>query len=97
MEEQKFFTYKGLPLVRNGKQIFYGNMSDETVATLQILSTRKVKDLEVADKIRVFLMLTQTEGVDASEVMKKTCERNGLYEALDVAYIWLSRDKQNAQ
>ena len=97
MAEKEFMTYRVLPLVRKGNQIYYGNMSDETVATLQILSTRKVKDLEVADKIRVFLMLTQTEGVDASEVMKKTCERNGLYEALDVAYIWLSRDKQNAQ
>ena len=70
MAEKEFMTYRGLPLVRKGNQIYYGNMSDETVATLQILSTRKVKDLEVADKIRVFLMLTQTEGVDASEVMK---------------------------
>lgn len=96
MAEKEFMTYRGLPLVRKGNEIYYGNMSDETVATLQILSTRKVKDLEVANKIRVFLMLTQTEGVDASEWIKKTCERNGLYEALDVAYIWLSRDKQNA-
>ncbi|MBD5081074.1 MAG: hypothetical protein HDT44_04840 [Ruminococcaceae bacterium] len=96
MAEKEFMTYRGLPLVRKGNEIYYGNMSDETVATLQILSTRKVKDLEVADKVRVFLTLTQTEGVDASEWIKKRCERNGLYEALDVAYIWLSRDKQNA-
>ena len=53
MEEQKFFTYKGLPLVRNGKQIFYGNMSDETVAMLQIMSTRNVNGLEVADRVMV--------------------------------------------
>ena len=96
MAEQKFFMYKGLPLVRKGKQIYYGNMSDETVATLQIMSTRNVNGLEVADRVKVWLMLTQTEGVDASEVMKKTCERKGLYEALDVAYIWLERDKQGA-
>lgn len=96
MAEQKFFTYKGLPLVRKGKQLYYGNMSDETVATLQIMSTRNVNGLEVADRVKVWLMLTQAEGVDASEVMKKTCERRGLYEALDVAYIWLERDKQGA-
>lgn len=96
MAEQKFFTYKGLPLVRNGKQIYYGNWSDETVATLQVMSTRNVNGLEVADRVKVWLMLTNTEGVDASEVVKKTCERKGLYEALDIAYIWLERDKQGA-
>ena len=92
MEEQKFFTYKGLPLVRNGKQIFYGNMSDETVAMLQIMSTRNVNGLEVADRVKVWLTLTQVDGVDASEIMKKTCERKGLY----IAYIWLEREKQGA-
>lgn len=96
MAENNYLTYKGLPLVRKGKQIYYGNMSDETVATLQIMSTRKVNGLEVADRVKVWLMLTKTEGVDASEVMKKTCERTGLYDALDIAYIWLERDKQGA-
>ena len=91
MAEQKFFTYKGLPLIRKGRQIYYGSMADETVAALQIMSTRKVGDLEVADKVKVFLMLTNTEGVDASETIKKSCVRNGLYDALDVAYVWLSR------
>lgn len=91
MAEQKFFTYKGFPLVRKGKQIYYGNMSDETVAALQIMSTREVNGLQVADRVKVFLMLTDTEGVDASETIKKSCERNGLYDALDIAYVWLSR------
>ena len=91
MAEQKFFTYKGLPLIRKGRQIYYGKWEDETVAALQIMSTRKVGDLEVADRVKVFLMLTDTEGVDASETIKKSCERNGLYDALDVAYVWLSR------
>lgn len=96
MSEQKFFTYKGLPLVRKGKQIYYGNMSDETVATLQIMSTKNINGLEVADRIKVWLTLTQTEGIDAGDTVKKSCERSGLYEALDVAYIWLERDKKNA-
>lgn len=91
MAEQKFFTYKGLPLVRKGNQIYYGNMADETVAALQIMTTRKVGDLEVADRVKVFLMLTDTEGVDASQIFKKSSERKGLYDALDLAYVWLSR------
>lgn len=93
MTEQKFFTYRGLPLVRSGNTIYYGNMSDETVANLQIVSTKNVNGLNVADKIKVWLMLTQTDGVDAGEIVKKSCERSGLYEALDVAYVWLGRDK----
>ena len=91
MAEQKFFTYKGFPLVRKGNQIYYGNMGDEMVAALQIVSTRKVGDLEVADRVKVFLMLTETEGVDPSEIFKKSSERKGLYDALDLAYVWLSR------
>ena len=91
MAEQKFFTYKGLPLVRKGNQLYYGNMGDETVAMLQIMSNRKVGDLEVADRVKVFLMLTDTEGVDPSQMIKKNSEQNGLYAALDLAYVWLSR------
>lgn len=91
MAEQKFFTYKGLPLVRKGNEIYYGNMDDDTVALLQIMSTRKVGDLEVADRVKVFLMLTDTEGVDVSQIFKKSSERKGLYDALDLASVWLSR------
>lgn len=53
MTEQEFFTYKGLPLVRKDNTIYYGNMSDKYVAMLTVLSTHKVKDLEIADKTRV--------------------------------------------
>jgi len=44
----KFLTYKGKPLVRCGKTIYYGNMSDPFVIMLQICSTKKVGELDVA-------------------------------------------------
>ena len=87
---QEFFTYKGLPLVRKDNVIYFGNMSDKFVAMLTILSTRKVKDLEIADKTRVQLMATDPN-VPATEVIAKTSERGSLYEALDVASIWLAK------
>ena len=37
---EQFLTYKGRPLVRGGNTIYYGNMSDEYVCMLQILSTK---------------------------------------------------------
>lgn len=36
---EKFNTYKGYPLVRNGNQIYYGYMSDPFVIFIQILET----------------------------------------------------------
>ena len=38
---EKFFTYKGYPLVRNGNQIYYGYMADPYVIWIQILGTTK--------------------------------------------------------
>ena len=87
---QEFFTYKGLPLVRKDNVIYFGNMSDKFVAMLTILSTRKVQDLEIADKTKVQLMATDPH-VPATEVIAKTSERGSLYEALDVASIWLAK------
>lgn len=90
MAEETFFNYKGYPLVRKGKQIYYGNMSDESVAMLTIMSSHKVNDIEVADKVKVQLMLTAPD-VDASKMILKSSDRTGLYDALDVANIWLTR------
>ena len=91
MTEQEFFTYKGLPLVRKDNTIYYGNMSDKYVAMLTVLSTHKVKDLEIADKTRVQLMSTDPK-TPATEIITKTSERGSRYEALDVASIWLSKN-----
>ena len=42
MSEQKFFTYKDIPLVRNGDTIYYGSMSDKYVIMLKIMSNKNV-------------------------------------------------------
>ena len=89
-EETKFLTYKGLPLVRNGNTIYYGNMSDEFVTNLNIRSTHDENGLAVADKIQVILMRTATD-IDPQDMVVKTSDRENLYDALDVANIWLSR------
>lgn len=85
-----FFSYKGLPLVRCDDTIYYGNMSDEYVIMIKVLGTKKVGDLNVADKVRVQMIATDPT-VDATTRIVKTIERSGLYEALDISQIWLSR------
>lgn len=90
-ENQKdFFTYKGFPLVRKQNEIYYGNMSDEYVVMIQIMQTEKRGDLEVATKCRIYQMSTDPS-LNPIEAVLKTSEKNSLYDALDIAYIWLSR------
>ena len=91
---EEYVTYKGFPLVRMGNQIYYGNMGDETVTWLNVTSTHKEGELEVADKIKVTLMRTAMftdKSFDPKDAVVKTSDRESLYEALDVANIWLTR------
>ena len=86
MSEKKtgFPMYKGKPLVRCGDVIYYGSMKDKYV------TKKKVKDLEVADKVVVQLMHTDPS-IHTRKQIVKTSEKNGLYLALDIADAWLSR------
>ncbi|MCR4780062.1 MAG: hypothetical protein K5876_03095 [Ruminiclostridium sp.] len=89
-EEKKFLTYKGFPLVRNGNTIYYGNMSDEMVANINIQHASEQNGLMVADRLMVVLMRTAKD-IDPQDMVVKTSNRGSLFEALDVANIWLSR------
>jgi len=94
MEQQQFYTYKGHHLVRKNREIYYGNMSGDYVAKLDVQSARKVvgqsgDNLEVADKVRIQLLPTDTENLDITKI--KTTSRDSLYEALDVAHTWLEK------
>ena len=90
MSEKKFLEYKGKPMVRNGNTIYYGNMADEYVVMLQIVSTKTVGELEVADKVMVQLLSTDADIKIKDRVIEKS-EKKGLYNAIDVGAIWLER------
>ncbi|MCL2035834.1 MAG: hypothetical protein FWG83_00400 [Oscillospiraceae bacterium] len=89
MEKQKFYTYKGYHLVRKNKEIYYGNMNGDYVARIEIQSTKSVKGLEIADKLKIQLLPTDTENIDITK-LKKT-NRENLAEALEVAHTWLEK------
>ena len=86
-----FLMYKGKPLVRHGNEIYYGDLSEKYVIKLEILSTKKEGNLEIADKVKVLLMLSDTEVKDKERIIK-TSEKTGLYEAMDIGAIWLERE-----
>ncbi len=87
-KKAKFLSYKGKPLVRCGNTIYYGNLSDPYVVLLQILSTKKVNDLDVADKVTVQLLSTNQDARPKDRIIKKS-EKKGLYQAMDIGSIWL--------
>ena len=89
-QEPKFPMYKGKPLVRCGNVLYYGSMKDKYVCRLEIKSTKKVKDLPVADKVSVQLMLTEPTLHNRKQIVK-TSEKPGLYLAMDIADAWLTR------
>ena len=90
MAKKDFLTYKGYPLVRNGKTIYYGNSYDPFIIMIQIATTRTVGDTEIADKVLVQLLNTDPDVRPRERIVKKS-EKKGLYAAMDIAAIWLER------
>ncbi|MDR0197875.1 MAG: hypothetical protein LBI36_06640 [Oscillospiraceae bacterium] len=86
---KKNFSYKGYDLVRKDDEIYYGNMSGEYVSKIDVVSSREFKDIEVADKVKVQLLPTDTENFDLAKM--KSATRDSLYEALEIAHTWLGK------
>ena len=83
-------VYKGHPLRRKDNIIYYGSMADKYIIMIQVMNTRKVKDLDVASKVLVQLQLTDPDLKSRDRVVKKS-EKDSLYAAMDVAAVWLDR------
>ena len=86
--------YKGHPLRSKDNLLYYGSMADKYIIMMQILDTKKVKDLDVATRVSVQLQLTDPDLKSRDRVVKKT-EKDGLYNAMDVAAVWLDRALAN--
>ncbi len=82
--------YKGHPLQRKDNIIYYGSFADKYIVMLQILDTKKVKDLDVASRVSIQLQLTDPSIKSRDRVVKKA-EKDSLYSAIDVAVVWLER------
>lgn len=91
MEQQSIpLSYKGHPLRRKDNLIYYGTMAEKYIIMLQILSTKNVDGLEMADRVSVQLQLTDPDLKSRDRVVKKS-EKDSLYTAMDVASVWLDR------
>ena len=91
MAEANFLTYKGKPLVRKGNEIYYGEMSEKCVVRFEILSAKKDGKLEIADKVSVQLLDSNTDKPVKERVMKSST-KDDLFTALDLGLTWLERE-----
>ncbi len=94
-KQETLLTYKGRPLVRCGNTLYYGDMAEKCVIVLQVLTTKTVGDMTVADKVQVQLLLTDPEVRMKDRLLKKS-EKIGLYNAMDIGSVWLERELKNA-
>ena len=83
-------VYKNHPLRRVDNLIYYGSMADKYIVLLQILDTKKEKDMDVATRVSVQLQLTDPDLKSRDRVVKRS-EKDNLYAAMDVGCIWLER------
>ena len=65
-------------------------MSDPFVIMIQIISTKKIGEMEVANRVTVQLLNTDPDVRPRERIVKKS-EKQGLYQAMDIATIWLER------
>ena len=87
--------YKGRPLVRCKNDIYYGNFSDPFVIYMQVLTTKEDHGVQVADRIHVILLSTDTRK-NPIERMQQQSMKNGLYSALEIGTIWLEKALKEA-
>lgn len=94
---QNMLMFKGKPLVRSGRTIYYGDPAEHYVAMLQIFSAAPKTDpsLPISDRVLVQILSTD-ESLPPMERIIKRSEKKGLYEALNIASIWLERSNAEA-
>ena len=92
LNKNQYVMYKGLPLVREGDTICYGDLNEKYMLMLNILSKKENSE---PDMIMVQICYTE----DKHKIVKgKQAFKNGLYEALDLGIIWLEQlIKEDAQ
>ena len=82
--------YKGHPLQRKDNFVYYGSFGDKYIVMMQVLETKKVKELSVATKVAVQLQQTDPTIRSRDRIVKKA-EKDSFYAAVDLAAIWLER------
>ncbi len=83
LNKNEYIMYKGLPLVREGNTICYGDLNEKYMLMLNIISEK-----ENGEPDMIMVQICHTE--DKNKIVKgKQAFKNGLFEALDLGVEWL--------
>jgi len=80
--------YKGRPVIRRGNKIYYGFIDDDYIVEIDIKESENVDGLEMTSKAKIALLMNKTHFQEKERPVKKS-ERQGLFDALDLANAWL--------
>ncbi len=83
----KYLEYKGLPLVREGDTICYGDMEGKCILILEIMSYKKVGDKELPDNI----IIQVVDPKNQSKIFRQGTKQ-GLYEAFSLGLVWFEHE-----
>ena len=83
LDKNQYVMYRGLPLVRDGDTIYYGDLNDKYLLVLNILTKK-----ENGEPDMIMVQICHTENRNKI-VSGKQAFKNGLYDALDLGIIWL--------
>ena len=92
----KYLMYCDKPFVREKNTICYGDMTDDYVLFMIILSTKQIdgktpgEKIEVPGKILVQIISTDLT-LNPVQRIAKQFEKDGLYEAMDIGLVWLDK------
>lgn len=92
--KSQFLEFKGKPLVRCGDEIYYGNPTDKYIIRMHIKSKKTFQDIELTDKVSIQLIENNPE-LSLKKQIIKSSEKQGLYLAMDIAEVWLTRYSDN--
>lgn len=85
VENNEFLEYKGRPLVRQGDDIFYGDMSEKFYIYMMIMSEKDSASGTLPEQIMVQLCESSTKIPKNQKIVV------GLKEAFEFADAWLER------
>ena len=89
-DKNETLIYKGHPLRRKGNLVYYGSMADKYIVMIQVMSSEKEGELDVANKVHLQLQLTDPDLKSRDRVVKKS-DLPDLFSAIDMGSIWLMR------
>ncbi len=89
----EFTFYKGKPVNRCGNILYVGDTDQPCFSMLQIINTQVLEDVELPQKVAVQLISNDSSLSPKDRVLKRAM-KDGLYNAIDIASIWLDQYQQ---